>query len=43
MLAKIDPTLTDDVTNVLADAGYTLVAADDYEPTQAELDEAANS
>lgn len=37
-----DPTLTDDVKNIFADAGYDLVSADDYEPSQAEIDEAAN-
>ncbi len=37
-----DPTLTDDVTNILADAGYDLVSADDYEPTAEDLAEAAN-
>ena len=34
--------LPDDVANILADAGYTLVSADDYEPTAEDLAEAAN-
>lgn len=44
MITQLDPDdrdLTEDATSVLADAGYTLTRADDYEPTQADRDEAA--
>ena len=44
MITDFDPNdrdLTEDATNILDSAGYTLTSANDYEPTQADLDEAA--